>query len=286
MPARAKAPPSVALAVEALGDTRSMPDLEWLAGLLDLPASDIERTLREVGDYGGFESEIRRRHLSKGREFYAQLAAPFELYTLVRMLRPAHVIETGVSSGVSSAHILLALAKNRTGTLHSIDLPTRQKAELLAEKESPVCLPPGCETGWAVPEYLRGRWDLRIGPSQELLPKLVGELPSVELFLHDSLHTPAHLAFELDTVAGKLAAGSIVLADNTNWTGLSFDRFAARLGRPVLRRGDTGLVGLRVGSSAAQSPPTSPAPAKRVVKIARAKRPASPSASRRRGSPA
>jgi hypothetical protein len=261
MVARAKSVPAVARAVAALGDSRSMPDLEWLSGLLDRPVSEVESVLREVGDYGAFESEIRRRHLAQGREFYAQFRAPFELYTLVRILRPAHLVETGVSSGVSSAHILLALAKNRTGRLHSIDLPTRQKAAVLAEKESPVCLPPGCETGWAVPGYLRGRWDLRIGASQDLLPPLVEELPSLDLFLHDSLHTPAHLAFELETVSRRLNPGSIVLADNTNWTGRSFERFAARLGAPVLRRAGSDLVGLRMPSQRPTvNPPAVPAP--------------------------
>jgi hypothetical protein len=41
----------------------------------------------------------------------------------VRSLKPRVIVETGVASGLSSAHILRALAANGTGTLHSIDLP-------------------------------------------------------------------------------------------------------------------------------------------------------------------
>jgi len=95
-----------------------------------------------------------------------------------------------------------------------------------------------------MPPELRTGWDLRIGRSQKLLPTLAGELPSVGIFLHDSLHTPSHLAFELATVRPKMGRGAVVLADNTVWTGQAFPRFARSVGVPVRRRGRTDLVGL------------------------------------------
>ena len=70
------------------------------------------------------------------------------------------------------------------------------------------------------------------------------ELPSVGIFLHDSLHTPSHLTFELSTVRAKLLQGAVVLADNTVWTGRAFPRFASEVGAAVRRRGRTDLVGL------------------------------------------
>ena len=109
-----------------------------------------------------------------------------------------------------------------------------------------MALPPGRRSGWAVPEELRTGWDLRIGPSEELLPRLVRQLPSIGLFLHDSRHTPVHLAFELATVAPRLTPGAIVLADNTAWTGRAFPRFARQIGARIIRRGKSDLVGLRV----------------------------------------
>ncbi|HUI38631.1 MAG TPA: class I SAM-dependent methyltransferase, partial [Thermoplasmata archaeon] len=181
-----------------------------------------------------------------GRSFYAQIRAPFELYALARLLRPAHVVETGVSSGVSSAHFLLALSENRYGRLHSIDLPVHQEGPVLRPGESEVSLPPERSPGWAVPAELAKGWDLRIGPAQKLLPRLLRELPKVDLFLHDDLHTPAHLTFELETLRAKLAPGAVALADNTRWTGTAFDRFARSLGVPVRRRRRSDLVGLRV----------------------------------------
>jgi hypothetical protein len=237
---------AVERARSALGDRRATPNLGWLAELTGARRPEIARVLAELERLLPVEEEIRHRHLAAGRPSYAQIRAPFELYALARLLRPEHIVEAGVSSGVSSAHFLAALRRNNRGRLHSIDLPTRQRGPTLAPGESMVALPPGHDSGWSVPERLRERWDLRIGPSQKLLPPLVEEVTSIGLFLHDDLHTPAHLTFELETIRPKLAPGAVVLADNTVWTGDAFPRFARSLGVRMARRGRGDLVGLRV----------------------------------------
>ena len=229
-----------------LGDPRAHPNLTWLRELLGGRERETRMVLAELHEATNVHTVVRGRHREGGRASYAQFRAPFELYAIVRLLRPSHVVETGVSSGGSSAYILLALRRNRHGTLHSIDQPLRQRRPQFDASESPVALPPGRETGWAMPEHLRAGWDLRLGPSQQLLPALVRELPRLGIFLHDSLHTPTHLRFELETVRPKLAPGAIVLADNTAWTGKAFPRFARSLGARVCRRGRSDLVGLRV----------------------------------------
>jgi predicted O-methyltransferase YrrM len=237
-------------AVRALGDRRARPDVPWIRRLTGASDREVARVLDEAGRLAPLERAIRSAHLESGRAVYAQIRAPFDLYAIVRLLRPRHVVETGVSSGVSSAHFLAALRRNRRGRLHSIDLPTFQRGAALAPGESRVALPPGRETGWAVPRRLRGGWDLRLGPSQVLLPALAEELSSIDLFLHDDLHTPRHLAFELAIVRPLLSRGAVVLADNTAWTGESFPRFAGTLGVPWFRRGRSDLVGLRVAAGA------------------------------------
>ena len=252
---------AVVRAAEALGDPRAMPDVDWVAKLTGRRIEDVERVLLELGELESVEEAIHTRHASAGRDFYAQLCAPFELYALVRLTAPEHVVETGVSSGVSSAHILLALQRNGRGTLHSIDLPIHQKGPVLGARETPVALPPGRRSGWAIPAPLKSGWDLHIGPAQQLLPVLVDRLPSLGLFLHDDLHTPSHLAFELAAIRPKLLPGSVVLADNTQWTGRSFDRFAASLKVPVHRRSGSDLVGLTVPAGA---PLPAPAPPRRA----------------------
>jgi len=230
----------------ALGDPRARVNYGWIRALTGASAERIADAFDDARELVPFEERLRAEHLAAGRPYYAQIRAPLELYALVRLLEPDHVIETGVSSGVSSTHFLLGLRRNRRGTLHSIDLPQRQRSSTLGRNESTVALPPGRLTGWAVPTELRARWDLRLGPSQELLPPLVRELPSVGLFLHDSRHTPSHLRFELATVREKTPPGAVVIADNTVWTGEAFPRFARILGVRVARRGRSDLVGLTI----------------------------------------
>jgi Methyltransferase domain len=202
--------------------------------------------LREVDRKAAIERAIHRRHVEGGREGYAQIRAPLELYAITRLLRPTHVVETGVSSGVSSTHFLMALRSNRRGHLHSIDLPLLQRNAALRKSESPVSIPPGRSSGWAVPPPLLRGWDLRLGATQVELPKLVGEIPAIDIFLHDDLHTPAHLAWELRTIRALLHPGSVVLADNTQWTGAAFPEFAREIGVAMHARGQSDLVGLRM----------------------------------------
>lgn len=47
------------------------------------------------------------------------------LYLLIRAIKPAIVVETGVAAGISSSHILKALCDNGSGFLHSVDLPNQ-----------------------------------------------------------------------------------------------------------------------------------------------------------------
>lgn len=239
----------IAETVRQLGDARAVPNRRWLAGLLGVPPAKLEPWLAEIPLLGPLARSLREAHLSGGRRFYAQFRAPYELYALARATRPDHVVETGVSSGVSSVHFLAALRRNRRGTLHSVDLPQVQARAQLGARESEVSVPPGRSSGWAIPALYRKGWDLHLGRSEEVLPAVVGGLPTVGIFLHDSRHTPAHLTFELETIRPKLRPGSIVLADNTQWTGDAFPRFARSLRTRVWRRGHSDLVGLRVPES-------------------------------------
>jgi hypothetical protein len=238
-------------AVIALGDDRAEPDVAWIQTLTGARRPEIEAILAETDELAAIESGIRERHRQGGRDFYAQFRAPLDIYAMVRLVRPIHVVETGVSSGVSSAHFLLGLRANGRGTLHSIDLPVSQRGARLGESESKVALPPGRSSGWAMPEELRHGWDLHLGPSQVLLPVVVQGIDRVDVFLHDSFHTPEHLAFELESIRPKLTPGAIVLADNVEWTGDAFDRFASSLGVPVCSRGKSDLVGLRMPGATA-----------------------------------
>ena len=122
-------------------------------------------------------------------------------YLACRLIEPETVIETGVAYGVSSAFILRAMQKNGRGTLFSIDLPPlRRRYERF--------------WGIAVPDGLRARWRLHRGTSASVLPRLLREIPKVDLFLHDSLHTHTNMRREFDTAWPRLRDGALLLADD------------------------------------------------------------------------
>src|SRR5206468_7861490 len=131
---------------------------------------------RELRDDGEFQRHLERCLV----DVHYVLSEAAEIYVVVRAIKPSVIVETGVASGLSSAHILRALAANGTGTLHSIDLPNVQQGSILPE---------GRTSGWIVPDSLRGRWKLQIGDTRKLLPKLLGTLGNVDIFLHDSDHS-------------------------------------------------------------------------------------------------
>ncbi len=232
-------------AVELLGD-RARPDVRWTARLTGRSRADVAGVLDEVPDLLRSEQEIARILDTTGRTYYAQFPAPLELYAIVRLLRPRHVVESGVSSGLSTAHILMALHRNGMGRLHSMDLPTYQKAAKRRRGELSWSIPKGEDSGWAIPQGLKKGWDLRQGRSEEVLPELVQELPRIDLYCHDSPWTAQHLAFEFEAIQPSLRTGSIVVADNTDVNPEAPRRLARHFGAQVWRRRGSSLVGLRV----------------------------------------
>jgi hypothetical protein len=124
---------------------------------------------------------------------------PAVYYVLVRLLRPDVVVETGVCEGNSSRFILLALNLNEHGVLHSIDLPNADLDLGEGKGRQTHVRPEGKKAGWMVPDELRKRWTLHLGDAKELLPKVLAELGSIDIFIHDSLHSYDHMLFEFRT---------------------------------------------------------------------------------------
>ena len=150
------------------------------------------------------------------------------LYSLVRVLRPDRVVETGVCRGWSSRAILAALHDNGRGHLFSVDLPTLGNGRVNADgRWDGAHVGSEEETGREVPEYLRGRWTLRLGDSRYLLPDLLndGHRPLTDLFFHDSEHTEAMMLWEYASAWAALRPGGILYSDDVHWTG-AFARFA------------------------------------------------------------
>ena len=143
-------------------------------------------------------------------------------YAAVRALAPQCVVETGVANGVSSSYLLLALHKNGKGRLHSIGL------------DDPAFLPPGEKPGWLVPAWLRGMWQIHIGDARQLLPSLLSQLGSIDIFVHDSLHTYEHMCWEFETAYPALRRGGLLFSDDALWNS-AFHDFARKVQEPDAR---------------------------------------------------
>jgi hypothetical protein len=233
------------------------PDVDWVARLAGVPVGRARTAVGEARDERRLFAHLHREHESERREHYVEIDAPLELYALVRLRRPRHVVEVGVSSGVSSAYLLQALARNRLGTLHSVDLPQRQRPVRPGSRPptGSWSLPPGRESGWAVPMPLRVRWDLRLGDKADALPLLAEELPRIDLFVYDVPHRDEETWREFQLLDPLMPTGGVAIADHGPGGDLcsALARWARRRRAEPVRRAELGLYGFRCASGPQRS---------------------------------
>lgn len=185
------------------------------------------------------ETQLRAEGLTLG--VFPHDACIF-IYALVRALKPAIVLETGVASGMSSSYILAALEANKNGRLYSIDLPhesekLQQKSQKTIEQHSL----PKEQTGWLILNELRSKWTLRVGKSSEVLPALLKDLGQIDIFLHDSAHTYENMMFEYETVWPYLKDGGVLVSDNIDYNR-AFSDFSRRVQAKKFEYGSFGAI--------------------------------------------
>jgi hypothetical protein len=227
----------------------SDPDPRWVAGLAGVSLDRAAGAVGEAAQERTLFRHLEHEHQAEGRHHYVEIDAPFEIYGVVRLIRPLHVVEVGVSSGISSAYILKALERNERGTLHSIDLPKPEVKRSGGPSLASWSIPTGRSSGWAVPFRLRGRWDLRLGDKRNVIPLLADELPRVDLFLYDVPHNDVRDWPEFQAVDRRMRRGGVAIADHGPGGELcaALRRWARqRSATPVGRQG-LGLFGFRVG---------------------------------------
>ncbi len=172
---------------------------DGIARTLNIDIDAVDAILNNLPEFLSFENSDPGMTIKWSAT--SELAAT--TYAIVKLLKPDIVVETGVGAGVSSWTILQAMEENGSGKLISIDLPT-PNTKLLPE------------VGYLVPENLRGRWDLRTGPSQRLLPQALKELEQVAIFQHDSRHSYTNQLREYQTAWPFIKTGGLLVSDDVS----------------------------------------------------------------------
>ena len=179
--------------------------------------SDLENHLqKKFKDYNSYISESNLQFTKLAKENPAgrlnrpsQGHAGFFLYMIVRSIKPEYFVETGVSAGESSTYILQAMHDNNFGKLISIDMPS-----VFVPKGLTTITPEGETSGWAVPDYLKDRWELNLGKAEELLPDILKKLKKIDIFFHDSMHTYEHMMFEYTKSWDYIKNNGLLLSDD------------------------------------------------------------------------
>ena len=147
------------------------------------------------------------------------------LYVLCKMLKPDTVVETGVAYGQSSSYILQALKENNKGILYSIDNIFRPWESL-------------GKIGDAIPQNLREKWKLVVGSSAEKLEETLRSKKTIDMFLHDSLHTYKNMLFEYNITWPFIKKNGFLISDDVSENNAFLDFYSTVNGSPILMTSD------------------------------------------------
>jgi Methyltransferase domain len=186
--------------------TYEIANLGELAAVLgrafDVPPADIESLVDELASDTDLSTELEMRLASRqDRNRRMPFGRRLGWYTIVRVCKPRLVVETGVHDGLGSTAILLALQRNALegidGRLVSMDLND--------------------QSGWLIPERLRGRLELRFGRSLDVIAEAL-RTASVDVFIHDSDHRYDYELAELRAIREFAAPAIVYVSDNAHAT--------------------------------------------------------------------
>lgn len=173
-------------------------------------------------------ADINRRYDAHYQPGWVNIDDALFLYWLIRRARPHTIVETGVCNGFSAGVTILALAKNDDdGGLHAVgraeifdpnDPKWTEKDRVFGE-----VVVGGQTLGWMIPNAYQHWAELYEGNAEDLLPRVVDRLDSIDLFFHDSDHSYDHMMFEFREAKRKLSPGGIIIADNIAWNSSLWD---------------------------------------------------------------
>jgi hypothetical protein len=207
-----------------------------LAQLFRTSPSEVELCTNEIASDVWFMDRFNRGLQALPDEL-RRPTSPMEdcttVYSVVRLLQPEVMVETGVHCGALTAFALRAMDRNGKGRLYSIDRPMAH-------------LPPYGEPngqGCLVPPELRQRWRLLNGDSRTDLALLLQELESIDCFNHDSLHTYEFMTMEYETAWPHVRPGGLLMSHDVLICA-AFADFQKRHALEIAHKCDVFLMGV------------------------------------------
>lgn len=171
----------------------------WVSHVASVRVSEARRLIEEGRTDRELQEHVRRLTLASSR---SGLADPLPLlgrrvgwYAVVRALRPAVVVETGTDKGLGTVVLAAALLRNGHGRLTSVDINP--------------------SSGYLVQDQYADVTDLRV---QDSLQGIAAVRGPIDLFIHDSWHSPEHEAAEFAVATPLLSDDARVLSDNAHVT--------------------------------------------------------------------
>jgi hypothetical protein len=141
------------------------------------------------------------------------------LFWLIRRLKPRKIVQVAEVGDLSSPLMVLALAKNdRSAQLHLLEA-------LSAEKDQ--------RSSWLLPDKYGSRFKCHGGDSKIVLPKIIDELDTVDLFVTGFGRTHAQVLLDLMAVRGKISKGGAAVVCGGSYTGM-IQWFSDQHGVPAL----------------------------------------------------
>lgn len=155
----------------------------------------------------GFQNEYDRassRESGPIETRYGPSPEHMKLVNLVcRLLCPENVLEAGVGKGFATTSVLDALRQNDSGHLYSVELPSLHRGYR-------------DQVGDKVPEFLRNRWTLMFGPSAVAMPRVLAEISSLDVFIHDSGANYDNQMKEFELALAQMRPGGVLIAGQLN----------------------------------------------------------------------
>ena len=221
----------------------------WVSVISGCSLAQASRWINELREDQALRTHLNQRTACSD----SAIAADFNMgygrrlgwYALVRALKPATVVETGVDKGLGSCVLAAAILRNRQ---------EGHAGRYIGTDINP-------EAGWLFQGPYREAGEILYGDSIDSLQRLEGP---IDLFINDSDHSAEYEEREYACIATKLSPQAAVLGDNAHVTDKLY-QFAAATGRRFLffseKPADHWYPGAGIGAAWGQEQPTAAATA-------------------------